>query len=166
MKKLFILAIVVLGFSAVSFGQGKLTATATASVKEAFGIYQGTTVLNFGSFAAVANGKISVAPGATVATFDNVANTSFAGTITSAEFDVSGPSSQAYNITMPTGATTLTSGGNTMTIEAADWTASNDFSGSTDVDGNATFNIGASLTFVADQAPGTYSGTYEVKVNY
>lgn len=166
MKKLFLLAIVAFGFTAVSFAQGKISATATATIKEAFGITQGSTVLNFGSFAAIAAGKITVAPGATVATFDNVLNTSFAGAITSAEFAINGPISTGYTISLPSVVTTLTSGANSMTILVADWSTSGGLTGTTDPSGNALFKVGAKLGFIADQPAGNYTGTYEVKVNY
>lgn len=168
MKKLFLLTIVALGFTAVSFGQGKTGAFAYANIKEAFGITQGATVLNFGSFAAIADDKISVAPGATVATFGNPLNSSFAGgTITSAAFSINGPKDALYTITMPSGTTTLSFGSNTMTILSEDWSTSYTAGDKTDATtGIATFTVGAKLGFIAEQAAGNYTGEYEVKVNY
>ncbi len=87
----------------------------------------------------------------------------FGGFPAAASFDVTGEKDSNYSITFPSSAT-LTSGGNTMTIDTFidDAGASPQLSGS----GSDTFNVGATLNVGATQASGTYSGTFSVTVNY
>ena len=86
----------------------------------------------------------------------------FGGTPAAASFDVTGASGANYSITLPSSAT-LSSGGNTMTIDTFtdDAGATPTLSGGSD-----TFNVGATLNVGATQAAGTYSGTFSVTVNY
>ncbi len=86
----------------------------------------------------------------------------FGGTPAAASFDVTGASGQAYFITLQSSAT-LTSGGNTMTVD----TFNHDAGGAPTLGGGSdTFNVGATLNVGATQAEGTYSGTFDVTVNY
>ncbi len=86
----------------------------------------------------------------------------FGGLPSAASFDVTGAVGQAYSITLPSSAT-LSSGGNTMTIDTFNHDA-----GATPTlpGGSDTFNVGATLNVGATQATGTYSGTFSVTVNY
>ena len=86
----------------------------------------------------------------------------FGGFPTAASFDVTGASGQAYSITFPSPAT-LTSGGNTMTVDTFNHDAG---ATPTLVGGSDTFNVGATLHVGAAQASGTYSGTFDVTVSY
>jgi hypothetical protein len=79
-----------------------------------------------------------------------------------AQFTVSGQASAAYTITLPAAAVTLTSGANSMTID----TFATDGTGNLDGTGNEVINVGATLNVSAGQAAGTYSGTFDVTVNY
>ena len=79
-----------------------------------------------------------------------------------AAFDVTGEGANTYSITLPSSAT-LTSGGDTMTID----TFNHDAGGTPTLSGGSdTFNVGATLNVGATQAGGTYSGTFSVTVNY
>ncbi len=79
-----------------------------------------------------------------------------------AAFDVTGEGGNTYSITLPSSAT-LTSGGDTMTID----TFNHDAGGTPTLGGGSdTFNVGATLNVGATQAAGTYSGTFSVTVNY
>ncbi len=75
---------------------------------------------------------------------------------------MTGAVGQTYSITLPSSAT-LTSGGNTMTVDTY-----TDDAGATPTlpGGSDTFNVGATLNVGADQAKGSYSGTFLVTVNY
>ena len=84
------------------------------------------------------------------------------GVPAAASFDVTGATGQAYVITLPSPAT-LTSGGNTMTVDTFNHDAG---ATPTLVGGSDTFNVGATLHVSAAQAAGTYSGTFDVTVNY
>ncbi len=84
------------------------------------------------------------------------------GVPSAASFDVTGASGANYSITLPSSAT-LSSGGNTMTIDTFNHDAG---ATPTLVGGSDTFNVGATLHVGATQASGTYSGTFSVTVNY
>ena len=79
-----------------------------------------------------------------------------------AQFAVSGEASAAYTITLPAAAVTLTSGADTMTVDAF----STDGTGTLDGTGNENINVGATLNVGVNQPAGTYSGTFDVTVNY
>ena len=84
------------------------------------------------------------------------------GVPSAASFDVTGEGANTYSITLPSSAT-LTSGGDTMTID----TFNHDAGGTPTLSGGSdTFNVGATLNVGATQAAGTYSGTFSVTVNY
>ena len=86
----------------------------------------------------------------------------FGGFPAAASFDVTGASGQTYVITLPSSAT-LSSGGNTMTVD----TFTDDAGASpTLAGGSDTFNVGATLSVGAAQVAGTYSGTFSVTVDY
>ncbi len=86
----------------------------------------------------------------------------FGGLPAAAAFNATGASGQTYSITLPSSAT-LSSGGNTMTVDTFtdDAGATPTLSGGSD-----TFNVGATLHVGATQVSGTYSGTFSVTVNY
>ncbi len=86
----------------------------------------------------------------------------FGGVPAAASFDVTGEGSTNYSLTFPSSAT-LTSGGDTMTVD----TFTDDAGASPTLSsGSDTFNVGATLHVGATQASGTYSGTFSVTVNY
>ncbi len=85
------------------------------------------------------------------------------GVPSAASFDVTGDGNENYSITLPSSAT-LTSGGNTMTVDT--FTHDAGASPKLPVGGSETFNVGATLSVGAAQAAGTYSGTFSVTVNY
>lgn len=85
-----------------------------------------------------------------------------AGSPQEARFSVSGLAGQTYAIDLPTVPETLTSGaGDTMTVSGF----------VSDADGVATalakeFGVGATLNIGAEQAAGSYSGSFNVTVSY
>jgi hypothetical protein len=84
------------------------------------------------------------------------------GTVGAAGFSVTGYNSQTYAITLPSSAT-LTSGGNTMTVD----TFTHDAGGSpTLAAGSDSFNVGATLHVGASQAAGAYTANFTVTVSY
>ncbi len=84
------------------------------------------------------------------------------GTPAAASFNVTGDGNANYSITLPS-STTLSSGGDTMTVD----TFNHDAGATPTLAGGAdTFNVGATLNVGATQAVGTYSGTFDVTVNY
>jgi hypothetical protein len=84
------------------------------------------------------------------------------GSPAAASFDVTGEGNANYSTTLPS-STTLTSGGNTMTVD----TFTDDAGANPRLTGGSdTFNVGATLHVGATQASGTYSGTFSVTANY
>ncbi len=85
------------------------------------------------------------------------------GFSSAASFDVTGDGGANYSITLPSSAT-LSSGGNTMTVDT--FTDDAGASPRLPAGGSETFNVGATLNVGATQASGTYSGAFSVTVNY
>lgn len=84
------------------------------------------------------------------------------GTVGSAGFNVTGEPSQGYAITLPSSAT-LTGPSATMTVDSF----IHDAGGTPTLSGGSdSFNVGATLHVGANQAAGTYSGTFAVTVSY
>ena len=85
------------------------------------------------------------------------------GVPSAASFDVTGDGNANYSITLPS-STTLSSGGDTMTVDTF-----TDDAGASPIlpsGGSDTFNVGATLNVGATQVAGTYSGTFAVTVHY
>ena len=154
---------------------------------QAAGNYTGTMTMDCGTVAATVDitatllAPISISSSGDLA-FGTMLTTGTAGTVTvtpagarssvdvdllggfpaAAAFDVTGEWANTYSITLPSSAT-LTSGGDTMTID----TFNHDAGGTPTLSGGSdTFNVGATLNVGATQAGGTYSGTFSVTVNY
>ena len=93
----------------------------------------------------------------------------FGGLHSRAEFEVKGTKDAIFTITLPA-SVTLTSGGNSMTLDNFTSTPSGtgDLSTEGDLPGNgkATVYVGAILQVGTNQAAGTYSGAFTVIVNY
>ena len=164
MKKLLALFVVVLGFSAVSFGQATEAANASAKIIGAITLKKNVDLV-FGSIAPTGTlGSVTIAPDGS-RTGSNVTLVSV-GTPSAASYHVTG-SGSGYTIKLPAdGAIKITNG------TAAEDMAVNAFSCSIvskvgDISsGTEDFTVGATLTVAASQASGTYTGTYNVTVNY
>lgn len=84
------------------------------------------------------------------------------GTASAASFSISGQSNASYSISIP-GNATLTSGANGMTATlTSDAPTTPSLNGS----GQATVNVGGELGVGANQAAGSYTGTFSVTVAY
>ncbi len=82
-----------------------------------------------------------------------------------AVFKVTGDALALFDITLPTDNTIeLTSGANTMTI--ATFTSSPSGSGQILFTGFSFVSVGATLAIAANQPAGTYTGTFDVTVDY
>ncbi len=169
--KFFALAIVILGFSANSFGQASATATATGVIKDALKIEMATN-MNFGDiYVDDDGGTVTVTPSATATNTGTGVITG--GTPVAASFNVTrGKSSGTYAFTIPTAAISTTTnpvGAIAMTIDG--WTSTpSSTSGAgtgTFTSGAQTIYVGATLHVGANQVAGTYStGGFPVTVNY
>ena len=165
----------------------KIGATLHLAAGQEAGSYSGTFDLICDGFSDTTNVTITIAAPISISSsgdmdFGTMVTTGTAGTVTvtpagartcsaevdclggfpAAAFDVTGEAANTYSITLPSSAT-LTSGGDTMTIDTFtdDAGATPTLSGGSD-----TFNVGATLNVGATQASGTYSGTFSVTVNY
>ena len=164
--KLFAIATVVLGFTTTSFAQVTATATATGTIITPIAIANAGD-MNFGNVAVSANpGTVVLVPAGTRTATLGVTLPAVPGTVTAAHFDVTGTPAYAYSITLPVTSTTVTSGSNTMSVNA--FTSSPSVNGVLDGSGKQTINVGATLNVAGNQAAGIYvSGTpFAVTVNY
>jgi len=172
-------------------GQKKITvfigATVHLAAGQAAGNYSGSFTFTCDSLSDTANVTITIAAPISISAagdmdFGTMVTTGTAGTVTvtpagarssvnvdllggvpsAASFDVTGEPGQVYSITLPSPAT-LTSGGNTMTVDTFNHDAG---ATPTLAGGSDTFNVGATLNVGATQAAGTYSDTFSVTANY
>ncbi|MDR0449416.1 MAG: DUF4402 domain-containing protein [Rickettsiales bacterium] len=117
-----------------------------------------TQAMNFGTITPTASAGTAVLSTAgavtsgTLGTYD---------TTTQGIFTITAADSTALNITFSTG--TLTSGGNSMTINAF---TTSPATYTTSASGTLTLDVGATLNVAANQATGSYSGTYTMTVSY
>ena len=89
------------------------------------------------------------------------------GTITAAEFRITGTANYTYSITLPAGAITIDdNAGNTMTVNS--WTSTPAKTGTISGSGSETLYVGGTLNVVGTQKEGVYnSDTYfDVTVDY
>ena len=85
------------------------------------------------------------------------------GTVSAADFSINGAPGATFALTMPTAAN-ITSGSDTMQVN----NFTNSLGGLTGTltGGTAAFQLGATLNVGANQAVGTYTGTFTVTVDY
>jgi len=171
MKNLFLIAIIVLGFSGISFGQDGNTnyvlATSSAKIIAQLEITQ-EAGLDFGTIGAKSTATNVTIAATAAGTRGGTADLIATAIGNSGEFSVTGQPSSNFSITLAAAATTLspvTGTGDPMVIGS--WLASGDLTGhTTDGDGAATFYVGATLTVGASQDAATYTGTYDVTIHY
>ncbi len=182
MKKLIVSAIVILGFSAISFGQNSDFKTAIASGTIITPLHMGSvTNMQFGNIVANAAGNVVLASdGSTPVHYDAgvpayIVNN---GNPTHAIFDVSGQGGYAFNVTLsnlPTVVTHKTDATTTMSI--SDFTSNvtgTTLTGTANLSGSATGQsgtyqvfVGATLHVGTGQKAGLYESTpFQVAVNY
>ena len=167
MKKVLVLAIVVLGFAASSFAQVTATASTTATIITPIAITK-TVDMNFGNIAVsptIAGTVVLPTTGARTLT-GGVTLPVVTGTVTAASFNVIGEGTSTYSITLPTTAITLNGvPSGTMTVQSF---VSNPAGTGTLTAGAQTIKVGATLNVGAAQAAGIYSNAAGlfVTVNY
>jgi hypothetical protein len=167
MKNLILATVLLLTVSALSFAQPTVSATATATGTIIAPIAISKTAdMNFGNIVSgAALGTVVLTPAGVRSKTGGVFLPGTAGTVAAASFTVTGAIGFTYAITLPAAATTVTSGGNTMTVDT--WTSTPTGTG-TLAGGTQTLNVGGTLHVGASQAAGTYiSGTaFSVTVAY
>jgi hypothetical protein len=162
-SKFFALAIVMIAFSASSFGQVFATANASATVIAPLTI-SATSELNFGSLAATAGGTVTVSTAGARTTTAGV--TLAGGTVSAASYLISAYNGANITISLPSANITLANGGNTMVV--GNFTSTIPAGNYTLTAVTATLSIGADLTVAAAQPAGVYTNNADltVTVNY
>lgn len=137
-------------------------ANASATIIAPIQIAQ-TTPLNFG----VVGGSTSATN--VILAHDNSRSgsatlyTGFGAAAATGIFEVQGTPEATFTITLPTSVTLTDNNTNTMTVTA--WTT-NLTTPAIELDGEVEMRVGATLNVGANQAAGTYNGTYAVTVAY
>ena len=165
MKKIYLLALVVIGFSANSFAQtNAATTTASATIVTPISLVK-INDLKFGTLAVGAGNGTAVitAAGLRSETGDVYSPTS-AATVSAASFTVGGTANASYVVSLPT-TITLNDGLNSMTVGSFTFASAN--SSTIGIAGTDILSVGATLNVNGLQAPGTYTSTaFTVTVNY
>ena len=166
MKKLialFAAIVLVSGFATVN-AQVTATATGSATIITPIAIAKNVD-MNFGNVAVGATlGSVVLTPAGIRSIIGGVTLPAANGTVTAAQFTVSGLGTSTFSISLPS-TYTITSGVNTMNIDT--FTSTPSGSG-TLVAGTLIVKVGATLDVAASQPAGTYTnGTgFPVTVNY
>ena len=136
------------------------TANANVTIIAPIGLVK-TADLNFGQVVAHTGGQVIIAPNGT-RTVGGSAEAVPASSSSAATFAVTGNGANTYAITLPN-STILLSGSNTITVDAFTSTPSGTGALSS---GAQTVQVGATLEVGAAQAAGSYTGTFNVYVQY
>lgn len=123
-----------------------------------------TQALAFGSFAAGSGGSVTVSSGGIRSAGGGVVLLS-SGAGAAAQFSVTGDPNVSYAISLPAdGTVSLASGANSMAVNT--FTSSPSLTGTLGAGGGQTLSVGATLSVGSNQAIGSYSGAFDVTVNY
>lgn len=129
------------------------------------GVVTNTRGLSFGRFAANTGGNIILTTAGVRSKTGGVILMS-GGTITSASYSLTetgtGKALAWGNITLPTTPVPITSGANSMSLTAF----TSDPAGTVLGTGRTVVLVGATLAVASNQAPGNYTGSFNVTVNY
>lgn len=155
-----------------------INGTASAKVIAPISVVQDTG-MEFGSFSTSADGQtVTISPGATLS--GTALRSSFGNAPAAGAFTVSGENSYAFSLTMPaTGSVAIGGASGTSAMALSGFTVA-PVSGSAafvgtgpaytsaldGTSGKHQFTVGATLTTVASQVSGAYTGTYPVTVAY
>ena len=164
--KFFAIAILFSGVSVISSAQVTATATASSTIVTPISITK-TLDMNFGNVAVNSTaGTVILTPEGGRTATDGVTLPATKGTVTAAEFNVTGANNYTFSITLPSTSHEIKNGDNTMSV--TDFTSTPTPTGTLSATGSATVKVGATLHVSAGQAAGTYtSGTpFKVTVNY
>lgn len=150
------IAVVTLGADAYA---ASTTSTASATVIVPIAIAAGTQ-LNFGTFAANSAGGTVVIT--TLSARSSTGSVALSASTPGAagSFTVTGNAASTFAITNP-GTFNVTNGANTMAVSLTGLATTGTLAG-----GTATILVPGTLTVGASQAPGAYTGTYTMAVEY
>jgi hypothetical protein len=173
MKKLIVLfaaIVLVSGLNSTVKAQSTAYAPTSATIITPISIVKGVN-MNFGNIAVSATlaGTVVLAPdnsrttgGALGVTLPNVK-----GTVSAAQFTVTGATGSTYSIALPTAPLTITDPVSTKTMTVSAFTSDPTPTG-TLTTGTQTINVGATLNVAAAQTAGAYTNAtgFAVTVNY
>jgi len=139
------------------------TGTANATIVTPISILAVNT-LEFGQIIApAANATVTVSTAGARSSTDTILQTETG--VRQATFTVSGQAAYNFTVTLPSAAVTLNGpSGATMTVDT--FTSDPNGTGTLDGTGNKTLNVGATLHVGGSQAAGSYTGSFDVTVNY
>ncbi len=138
------------------------TGHASAAIVQAISINENTQ-MNFGFIVPPAGGgTVVLSPGNAL----SGAGFTFLGGNLAGQFTAQGTTGQPAVITFSSGDSLAATSGPGTPIPLGSFTTDAGASPVFGVGNSLTFNVGATLTVGASQAPGSYSGTYTVTVNY
>jgi hypothetical protein len=140
------------------------SANATAKILAALTITKNAD-LSFGTMTIpTAATTVIVAPDGTRTSTGNITLLAQAPLTTASSYSVTGDAGATYTITLPV-STTILNGSQQMTVNT--FTSSKTNNGSTiGTGGTDSFTVGATLNLSNAQASGTYTGSFNVTVNY
>jgi len=165
MKKItFFAAIAMIAFTTNAVAQATATGTSTTTVIAPITISAGTD-LAFGNVTEDGTGgTVTVTAAATAVATGTSGAQAVDGTVTAGAFTVTGQAGNTYSITVPTAPATLTGldvSAPTITVSGFTSDIATGSIGTTN-----TFYVGADITLAGPQLPDTYSGSYDVTVQY
>ncbi|WP_457349824.1 DUF4402 domain-containing protein [Roseateles sp. P5_D6] len=122
--------------------------------------------LSFGAFTAGSGGTVAVNPGGARTKTGNVILVNQAGTASAAQFTITGTPSAVFVITLPVDGTVFLTDGASGSMALNSFVSSPSGTGVLGGGGTQQINVGATLTVSNLQATGSYSGSFNVTVNY
>lgn len=166
----FIFSWMVAGYPATSYAQNSGSATASATIITPISIQKvNEGDLNFGNIlAGKSNGIIILGTNGVRRIEGGASLPSALGTISPAEFMITGEGSYSFSITLPLSPITLTNSTGTNEIMMVDSFTSSPETTGTLSEGKQILKVGANLNVGANQAPGIYISDipFTVTVNY
>ncbi|MGE5424273.1 MAG: DUF4402 domain-containing protein [Syntrophothermus sp.] len=165
LTKFFAIA-VMLFISASSFAQVSATANVSGTIVTPIAISK-TTDMNFGNVAVSSTaGTVILSTAGSRTKTGGVTLPTTTGTVAEAVFHITGTPTYTYSISLSGTPVTVTSSGNTMTVD--NFITNPTPTGTLDGTGAQDIHIGATLNVAGNQAAGSYtSGTpFTVTVNY
>jgi hypothetical protein len=157
------------GISSLTYSQVTLSASATATIVNPIDMSK-VDDLNFGNLAVTTTpGTVTLDPSGARTITGGVTLPSNSGTVTPAEFIVTGVPLYTYSITLPSSAilvNTVGSGGETLLVDT--FTSNPEPTGQLGPNGSQTLNVGATVHLSAYQVYGVYVSvpSFNVTVNY
>lgn len=124
-----------------------------------------TVPLAFGRFAAGAGGSVIVSPGGVRTASGGVVLLS-SGAGSAAQFTLSGEPNRTYAIGLPSAGTIVLTSGTGHSMPVQSFSSNPSGSGQLGPGGSQTIAIGATLGVAASQPVGSYSGSFQVFLNY